>query len=116
MRYPDKVERWPGRISDVRHPGGVSDDFRPGGMSYATRRKGDVCMSKREEATWHFLRRIPQCPLFISPVWPGQKRWDKNAISTKFFFHMGNNGTWRFLVMGASEVHLGSSSNAPACK
>ena len=57
---PDKVERWSGRILDVRHPGGVSDDFHPGGMSYATRRKGAVYVSKGEEATWHFLVRIPQ--------------------------------------------------------
>ena len=24
MRHPDKVERWPDRIPDVRHPGGMS--------------------------------------------------------------------------------------------
>ena len=36
MRCPDKVERWPGIIPDVRHPGGTSENFRPGGMSEAT--------------------------------------------------------------------------------
>ena len=37
--------------------GGMSDDFCPGGMSYATRRKGGVDVSKREEAMWQFLER-----------------------------------------------------------
>ena len=41
VRYPGKVGRQSDRIPDVRHPGGVSDDFRPSGMSYVTRRKGD---------------------------------------------------------------------------
>ena len=59
-------------MAAVRHPGGMSDDFRPGGtsydfrlgiMSYVTHHKADVCVSKREEATWQFLGRIPQCPL-----------------------------------------------------
>ena len=73
VRYPDKVERRPDRIPDVRYPekvecrpdriptpGGMSYDSRPGGISDATRRNGDVCVSKREEATWHFLGRISQ--------------------------------------------------------
>ena len=38
----------------------MSDDFRLGEMSYATRRKGAICVAKEEEATRHFLRRIPQ--------------------------------------------------------
>ena len=42
MRHPDKVERWAGKIPDVRHPSGISENFRPGGMSDATRRKGAV--------------------------------------------------------------------------
>ena len=47
MRHPDKEERWPDRIPDVRHPGGMSENFRPGGMSYAARRKGGlVCVCK----------------------------------------------------------------------
>ena len=54
-----RVECWRRRIPDVRCPGGMSDDFRPGGMSYATRRKWDICVSKRKEATWQFLGRIP---------------------------------------------------------
>ena len=54
---------WLDRMAAVRYSGGMSDDFRPGGVSYATRRKGDVCLSKREGATWQFLGRIPQCPL-----------------------------------------------------
>ena len=73
VRYPDKVERRPDRIPDVKYPekverrpdkiptpGGMSYDSRPGGMSDATRRKGDVYMSKREKATWQVLGRIPQ--------------------------------------------------------
>ena len=36
VRCLDKVERWPGRIPDVRHPGGTSENFRPGGTSEAT--------------------------------------------------------------------------------
>ena len=39
------------RIPDVIYSGGTRESFRPGGMSDATRRKGDVCVSKREEAT-----------------------------------------------------------------
>ena len=35
VRHPDRVERWPGRILDVRHPGGISENFRPGGMGDA---------------------------------------------------------------------------------
>ena len=47
----------------MRYSGGMSDDFCPGGVSYTTRSKGDVCVSKKEGATWQFLVRIPQCPL-----------------------------------------------------
>ena len=36
VRCLDKVERWPGRIPDVRHPGGTSENFRPSGTSKAT--------------------------------------------------------------------------------
>ena len=50
------------------------------------------------------FREDPTMPPFISHVWPGQKRRDKNAIFTKFLFHMETNGTWRFLVVGASEA------------
>ena len=32
-------------------PGGISENLRPGGMSNSTCRKGDVCVSKGEEAT-----------------------------------------------------------------
>ena len=39
---------------------GVMRDSRLGGMSDATRRNGDVCVSKKEEATWQVLGRIPQ--------------------------------------------------------
>ena len=53
MRHPDKVERWPDIIPDVRHPGGMGENFRPGGMSDATCRK-------KERDTWHILGRIPQ--------------------------------------------------------
>ena len=62
------------------------------------------------------FREDPTMPPFISPIWPDQKRWDKNVTFTKFLFHMDNNGTWRFLVVGASEAPLGSSGNAPVCK
>ena len=57
VRYLNRVERWPDRMAKVKHLGGMSDDFRPGGTSYVTRRKTDVCVSKREEATWQFLGR-----------------------------------------------------------
>ena len=51
VRHPDKVERWPDRISDVRHPGGMSENFHPGGMSDATCRKGlSTCPREREPA------------------------------------------------------------------
>ena len=50
----------PGGMSYDSRPGGMSENFHPGGMSDATGRKGDVCVSKGEEATWHFLGRIPQ--------------------------------------------------------
>ena len=33
MRYPDKVERRPDRIPDVRYPGEMSENFRPGVMA-----------------------------------------------------------------------------------
>ena len=47
--HPDKVERWPDRISDVRHSGGMSENFRLCGMSDATCRKGlSVCPMERE--------------------------------------------------------------------
>ena len=46
--------------------GGMSDDFCPGGMSYATRRKGDVYVSKREEATWQFLERSQNLEIQIN--------------------------------------------------
>ena len=49
--------RHPGGMIENFRSGGMSDDFCPGGMSYATRRKGDVYVSKREEATWQFLER-----------------------------------------------------------
>ena len=49
----------PSVMSYDSHLSGMSDS-RPGGMSEATRRKGDVCASKREGATWQFLGRIPQ--------------------------------------------------------
>ena len=56
------------RIPDMIYPGGMRESFRLGGMSDATRRKGGVCVSKREEAcvskreeaTWQVLGRIPQ--------------------------------------------------------
>ena len=48
--HPEKMERRPDRIPDMRYSGGMSD---------ATRRKGDVCVSKREKATWQFLKRPP---------------------------------------------------------
>ena len=60
VRYPNEVERRSNIIAAVRYPGGLSENFHPGGMSDATGRKGDVCVSKGEEATWHFLGRIPQ--------------------------------------------------------
>ena len=42
------------------YPGGMNYDSLPGGMSYdSMRRKGDFCVSKREEAKWQFLGRIP---------------------------------------------------------
>ena len=52
-------------MAAVRYSGGMSDDFRPDGVSYATRRKGDVCVSKREGVTWQFLGRIPQGCNFV---------------------------------------------------
>ena len=50
------------RGCEMSGEGGTSagQNSSPSGMSYATRLKGDVCLSKGEEATWHFLRRIPQ--------------------------------------------------------
>ena len=62
------------------------------------------------------FREDPTMPPFISPIWPDQKRWDKNVTFTKFLFHMDDNGTWRFLVVGVSEARLGFSGNAPVCK
>ena len=80
VRYPKKVGRRPDIIPDVRYPGkvgrrpdripfgwnerefrpdGMSENFRPGWMSDAMCRKGDVCLSKGEGATRHFLGRIP---------------------------------------------------------
>ena len=43
-------------------------------------------------------------PPFISHVWPGHKRRDKNDIFIKFLFHMETNSTWSFLVVEASEA------------
>ncbi|RVW94101.1 hypothetical protein CK203_038220 [Vitis vinifera] len=57
VRYPKKVERRPDRILTLS---GMSYDSRLGGMSDATRRNGDVCVSKKEEATWQVLGRIPE--------------------------------------------------------
>ena len=86
-RYPEKVGCRSGRIPDVRYPGGVSDDFRPGGMSYATCRKGyRLCVQGRESHVALFSED-PTMPPFISPVWPSQKRRDKNVTFTKFLFH-----------------------------
>ena len=49
MRYPEKVERRPDRILDVRYPGGMSENFHPGGMRDATCRKGSsACPRERE--------------------------------------------------------------------
>ena len=49
VRHPDKVERWPDIIPNVRRPGGMSENFRPGGMSDATCRKGlSACLRERE--------------------------------------------------------------------
>ena len=49
MRYPEKVERWPDRIPDVRYPGGMSENFRSGGMRDAMCRKGpSACPRERE--------------------------------------------------------------------
>ena len=48
--HPEKMERWLDRIPDIRYLGGMSD---------VTRRKGDVCVSKRKKATWQFLERPP---------------------------------------------------------
>ena len=48
-RIPDVI--YPGGMRKSFRPGGMRENFRPGGMSDATRRKGDVCVSKREEAT-----------------------------------------------------------------
>ena len=49
MRHPDKVERWPDRILDVRHSGGMRENFRLGGTSDATCRKGlSACPRERE--------------------------------------------------------------------
>ena len=48
----------PGGMRDSR-PGGMRDS-RSGGMSDATRRKGNVYVSKREETTWQVLGGIPQ--------------------------------------------------------
>ena len=64
VRYPGKVGRRPDRISSGWNerefrPDGMSENFLPGGMSDATCRKGDVCVSKGEGATRHFLGRIP---------------------------------------------------------
>ena len=57
-RIPDVI--YPGEMRESFRPGGMRENFRPGGMSDATRRKGDICVSKKEEATWQFLGRIPQ--------------------------------------------------------
>ena len=49
MRYPEKVERRPDRIPDVRYPDGMSKNFRPGRMGDATCRKGPfACPRERE--------------------------------------------------------------------
>ena len=47
-----------GGMRDSR-PGGMRDS-RSGGMSDATRRNGNVYVSKKEEATWQVFGRIPQ--------------------------------------------------------
>ena len=49
MRYPEKVERRPDIIPDMRYPGRMRENLRPGGMSDATCCKGpSACPRERE--------------------------------------------------------------------
>ena len=48
VRHPNKVERWPGKIPDVRHSGGMSKNSRPGGMSYAAQGELSACARCRD--------------------------------------------------------------------
>ena len=56
-------------------------------MSYAALRKGDRLRVQGRESHVAFFKEDPTMPPFISHVWPGQKRRDKNATFTKFLFH-----------------------------
>ena len=54
VRHPDKVERWPDRIPEVRRPGGMSENFCLGGMNDATYRKGLSARLRERESCGSF--------------------------------------------------------------
>ena len=119
VKYPEKVERRSGRMAAIRHPdkSGVSrTEFLPGWNElwfpsewnelWFHASKGRRLRVQERGSHVAIFWEDPTMPPFISPVWPSQKRRDKNATFAKF-------GMWRFLVVGASEARLGSSGNAP---
>ena len=99
VRYPEKVGCRPDIIAVVRHPDKVErwadPDVRyPGGMStgknsgYEMFGWNERChVSQGRGSHTAIFREDPTMPPFISPVWPGQTRWYKNVTFTKFLFH-----------------------------
>ena len=72
MKYPEKVERRPDRIPDVRYPGeggtSVGHNSFLGGMSYAARRKGDRLRVQGRESHVTFFREDPTIILNIKKL------------------------------------------------
>ena len=75
-------------------------------MNYATRRKGDVCVSKGEEAMWHFLGGIPQCPLLYRMSGPVRKGGIKMLPLQNFSFIGSIALDWLHSKGGVGGFHL----------
>lgn len=50
------------------------------------------------------FRRDLTMPSFISLVWSGQKRRDKNIDFSKFLLLLEYSGTWRSVIEGVNEA------------